>query len=616
MFIIDPNIQVWMTLFFVVGAIGLYTVEKLPMEYISIALMGVLLLFFQIFPVPGPDGRNLLDAARILEGFANPALIAVLALLVVGQGMVNTRALTRAVQSVFLLGGTQPALTRILALIFVLVISAFLNNTPVVVIFIPIMQALSDRLGASASSVMMPLSFAAILGGMTTLIGSSTNLLVSSSLIELGETPFTFFEFTLPGLFLASVGLIYVLFIAPRILPDRATLANTLMGESGKQFIAQITVLEDSKLVGEESAAGIFPSLRDMTVRLILRGEHAELPPFDGFALRPGDVLVVAATRKALTDALGRGAGVMHTEFSVPDDGEEAKELGLGEGDQVLAEVMVTPASRLIGQNLEQIGFRYKFSSIVLGLQRRSRMIRTRMTEIPLEAGDVLLIQGGSESVQALRGHRDLLLMEWSAMELPAPNLARRANLIFLGVVGLAASGIMPIVVSALLGAAVMLFTGVLNIRQAARAVDRNLVLMVATALALGSAMQETGAAAFIADGVIGIFGFSHPAVVLSVFFLLVAVISNVISNNACAVLFTPIAVGIAAGLGVDPKIFAVAVVFAANCSFATPVGYQTNLLVMGPGHYRFSDFVRAGFPLTVILWLVFSFFAPWYYSL
>jgi di/tricarboxylate transporter len=451
---------------------------------------------------------------------------------------------------------------------------------------------------------------------MTTLIGSSTNLLVSSSLIELGETPFTFFEFTLPGLFLASVGLIYVLFIAPRILPDRATLANTLMGESGKQFIAQITVLEDSKLVGEESAAGIFPSLRDMTVRLILRGEHAELPPFDGFALRPGDVLVVAATRKALTDALGRGAGVMHTEFSVPDDGEEAKELGLGEGDQVLAEVMVTPASRLIGQNLEQIGFRYKFSSIVLGLQRRSRMIRTRMTEIPLEAGDVLLIQGGSESVQALRGHRDLLLMEWSAMELPAPNLARRANLIFLGVVGLAASGILPIVVSALLGAAVMLFTGVLNIRQAARAVDRNLVLMVATALALGSAMQETGAAAFIADGVIGIFGFSHPAVVLSVFFLLVAVISNVISNNACAVLFTPIAVGIAAGLGVDPKIFAVAVVFAANCSFATPVGYQTNLLVMGPGHYRFSDFVRAGFPLTVILWLVFSFFAPWYYSL
>ncbi|MBL6933831.1 MAG: SLC13 family permease [Alphaproteobacteria bacterium] len=616
MFAIDPDIQIWMTLFFVVGAIGLYMVEKLPMEYVSIALMGVLLLFFQIFPVLGPDGRNLLDAARILEGFANPALIAVLALLVVGQGMVNTRALTHVVQSVFLLGGTQPALTRILALIFVLVISAFLNNTPVVVIFIPIMQALSDRLGASASSVMMPLSFAAILGGMTTLIGSSTNLLVSSSLIELGETPFTFFEFTLPGLFLASVGLVYVLFVAPRILPDRATLANTLIGEGGKQFIAQITVLEDSKLVGEESAAGIFPSLRDMTVRLILRGEHAELPPFDGFALRPGDVLVVAATRKALTDALGRGAGVMHTEFRAPDDEEEAKELGLGEGDQVLAEVMVTPASRLIGQNLEQIGFRYKFSSIVLGLQRRSRMIRTRMTEIPLEAGDVLLVQGGSEAVQALRGHRDLLPMEWSAMELPAPNLARRANLIFLGVVGLAATGTLPIVVSALLGAAVMIFTGVLNIRQAARAVDRNLVLMVATALALGSAMQETGAAAFIADNIIGFLGLSHPAVVLSVFFLMVAVISNVISNNACAVLFTPIAVGIAVGLGVDPKIFAVAVVFAANCSFATPVGYQTNLLVMGPGHYRFSDFVRAGFPLTVILWLVFSFFAPWYYGL
>jgi di/tricarboxylate transporter len=446
---------------------------------------------------------------------------------------------------------------------------------------------------------------------MTTLIGSSTNLLVNSSLTNLGEARFEFFDFTEPGLFLAIVGLIYVLFVMPRILPDRTTdqLANTLINESGKasgkQFIAQIPVLEDSNLVGEESAAGIFPSLSDMTMLQILRGNHAFMRPFDdNFALRPGDVLVLAGTRKALTDA----------QHVIDAAGEQAKELGLGEGGQVLAEVMVTPASRLIGQNLEQIGFRYRFNSVVLGVQRRSRMIRTRMTEIHLEAGDVLLIQGGSAAVQALSTHRDLLLIEGSAKDLPVSNLAWCASLIFLSVVGLAASGILPIVVSALLGAAAMIFTGALNIRQAARAVDRNLALMVVAALALGSAMQATGAAIFLAEGVSSIP--SHPAVVLSVFFLLVAMVSNVISNNACAVLFTPIAVTIATSLHMDPKVFAVAVVFAANCSFATPIGYQTNLMVMGPGHYRFDDFVRAGLPLTLILWLAFSLFAPWYYNL
>lgn len=616
MFAVDPSWLIWATLFFVAGAIALYSLEQVPMEFVSIGLIGLLLVFFQLFPVRGPEGENLMGAARILEGFANPALIAVLALLVLGQAMVNTRALEHAAQTVFQIEGLSPALSLILILICVSVISAFLNNTPVVVIFIPIMQALAERLKRSASMVMMPLSFVAILGGMTTLIGSSTNLLVSSSLIELGHRPFSFFEFTIPGLFLASVGLVYVLFIAPRILPDRATLANVLIRESGKQFIAQITVLEDSRLVGEKAAAGMFPSLRDMTVRMVLRGEHAELPSFDGIVLRPGDVLIVAATRKALTDAIARGAGVLHTEFSGSDDDVKGKKAGADESDQVLAEVMVTPASRLIGQNLEQIGFRYKFHSIVLGLQRRSRMIRARMTEIPLEAGDVLLIQGSSKDVQALRANRDVLPMEWSATELPAPKLARRANMIFFAVIGLAAFEILPIVVAAMLGAAAMLFTGVLNIRQASRAIDRNLVLMVAAALALGGAMTETGAAAVLANSVIDLIGWSHPALVLSAFFLVVAVLTNIISNNACAVLFTPIAVSIANGLGVDPMIFAVAVVFGANCSFATPVGYQTNLLVTGPGHYRFADFIRVGLPLTFIIWISFSLFAPWYYDL
>ena len=600
------------TLFFVLLAILLYAWERMAMEIISVGIIGLLLVFYTIFPYLDADGNNLLRPSKILAGFSNPALITVLSLLVIGQAIVNTRSLERATQFVVGLSPKNPFFSMVFALIFVLIISAFLNNTPVVVIFIPIMQILADRFSRSASAFMMPLSFVAILGGMTTLLGSSTNLLISNSLADLGLRQFSFFEFTVPGLVLAATGFLYIVFIAPKILPNRRTLANTLIDGDGKQFLAQVTVNEDSKLIGEEAVAGIFPSLKEMTVRMILRGEHAELTPFDGFKLRSGDVLVVAATKKALTNVLATGVGVLSTEYI-----EKSKSrVGDGKLSQILSEIMITPGSRLVGQNLEQIGFRYRFNSIVLGLQRRTRMIRTKMTEIALEAGDILLVQGSAENIESLRNHRDLIPMAWSYTDIPSPKLAMRANIIFFSVIALAATHLLPIVVAAVLGAAAVIFTGVINIRQAGRAIDRRLFLLIVSALALGTAMYETGAAAFLADIIIQLFGTSSPAVVLSAFFFLVAFLTNIISNNACAVLFTPIAVNLAETLGVDPMIFAIGLVFAANCSFVTPLGYQTNLLVIGPGHYKFNDFVKVGLPLSVLLWLVFSLFVPWYYGL
>ena len=612
MFVLEPHLLMAATLFFVVLAILLYAWERMAMEIISVGIIGLLLVFYTIFPYLDADGNNLLRPSKILAGFSNPALITVLSLLVIGQAIVNTRSLERATQFVVGLSPKNPFFSMVFALIFVLIISAFLNNTPVVVIFIPIMQILADRFSRSASAFMMPLSFVAILGGMTTLLGSSTNLLISNSLADLGLRQFSFFEFTVPGLVLAATGFLYIVFIAPKILPNRRTLANTLIDGDGKQFLAQVTVNEDSKLIGEEAVAGIFSSLKEMTVRMILRGEHAELTPFDGFKLRSGDVLVVAATKKALTNVLATGVGVLSTEYI-----EKSKSrVGDGKLSQILSEIMITPGSRLVGQNLEQIGFRYRFNSIVLGLQRRTRMIRTKMTEIALEAGDILLVQGSAENIESLRNHRDLIPMAWSYTDIPSPKLAMRANIIFFSVIALAATHLLPIVVAAVLGAAAVIFTGVINIRQAGRAIDRRLFLLIVSALALGTAMYETGAAAFLADIIIQLFGTSSPAVVLSAFFFLVAFLTNIISNNACAVLFTPIAVNLAETLGVDPMIFAIGLVFAANCSFVTPLGYQTNLLVIGPGHYKFNDFVKVGLPLSLLLWLVFSLFVPWYYGL
>ncbi len=622
--LIEPNFQMWLTYALILGALVLYALERAPMEVISIGVVCSLLVMFHLFPVPSVSGANRLDAARILQGFANPALVTVLALLVMGQGMVRAGVLDVVAKWVLKLGGGRQWRSIGLALIVATAVSAFLNNIPVVIIFIPIMQAMANRFANSPSKLMIPLSYAAVLGGMTTLVGSSTNLLVNSAMIELNVPPFSFFDFSIPGVVMALCGFFYVFLVAPRLLPDRASLTDRLLDGSGKQFIAQLTVARQSPLVGKGAPGGLFASLPDMTIRMVQRGEEAILPPFEGFAARPGDVLVVAATRKALTEALARDANLLHPDLqpqerpAKSDSKARTRTEGSSpwdESSQVVVEVMVAPASRLQGQTLRMVGFNHQTHCVVLGIQRRSRMIRTRMTDIRLEAGDVLLIQGAAADVNGLKLNRDVVLMEWSAEELPALTHARPAAVIFVITIGLAAAGLMPLVVATLSGAVAMVALGVLTVGQATRAVDARIVATIGAALALGVALQETGGAQYFAQGLVALFEGYGPAVVLSLFFLLVAGLSNIISTKTAAVLFTPIAIDIAQALGVEPQAFAVAVVFAANCSFASPLGYQTNLLVLGPGHYRFLDFARAGIPLIFLLWIVFTLFVPWWYG-
>lgn len=613
--LVEPTFHMWAVFALIGAALAVYIWDRFTIELTSLGVIAALMLFFEVFPLPETRDGGTLGAARFLEGFGNSALITVVALLVMGQGLIRSGVLDQVVRVISRTQRRSALLSIMVVLVMAAAMSAFLNNTPVVVIFIPILQALAHHVSWSASSVMIPMSFAAILGGSTTLIGSSTNLLVSGSLTGLGQSPLTMFEFTVPALVLASTGMLYTLFVAPRLLPDRASLAAELVsgGSGGRQFIGEVTVGRNSKLIGEQPVAGMFPSLKDVTVRLVQRGERAYLPPFEGLALRRGDVVVLAATRDALTDLLKRDPGLTSSDEIDGDTDEGGKR---PRESQVIAEVMVAPASRLIGQNLEQIGFRYRFGCIVLGIQRRSRMIRTQMSEIRLEAGDVLLIQGRRTYIHALRGNQDMLLMEWSAADMPEPHHARRAVLIFLAMVAAASTGVVPIVVAAVTAAGAMIAVGCLNVRQASRAIDRRIIMLIAASLAMGTALQQTGGAEYIAQQTVALLADAGPSVLISVFFLIVALLTNVISNNACAVLFTPIAVSMANTLEVDPHIFAIAVLFAANCSFASPIGYQTNLLVMGPGHYKFVDFVKAGMPLLLIVWLTFSVFAPYYYDL
>lgn len=611
---IETNlVAMWVTFALIFSALVLYALEKLPVEITSLSVLCAFMIYFHFFPINDDNGRNLLRAGELIVGFANPALITVLALLVIGHGMVRTGVLERVAGIVMSAGGGSRLITILITLVIVLLVSGFLNNIPVVVIFIPIMEAVASRFSVSTSKVMMSLSFAAVLGGMTTLIGSGTNLLVSGALEELGEKPFSFFEFLVPGMVMAAVGLLFIMIVLPKLLVDRASITQNYMEPDGKHFLAQITIGEGSELIGLQSKSGIFGAYPDMTLRVIERSDEAYLPPFEDVMLRKGDVLVVSATRSALQDALAHDPHLLVPELG---DGKENEELRWQEGDRILAEVMIKPSSRMVGQNLSMIGFRYNSHCVVLGIQRRARMMRKRITEFILEEGDVLLVQGQPQDIKALRRSEDVVLLEWSAEELPALDHAKRAVLIFGFVIFSASTGFLPVMVASIIGAVAMVALGVLRFSTAVRSLDSKIFTMIPAALAMGLAMQVTGGAEYLAQNLLWALDGASVSVILSAFFLLIAILSNIISAKAAAVLFTPIAVGISRELDVPIEAFAVAVVFAANCAIATPIGYQTSLLVMGPGHYTFTDFARGGVPLIIVLWICYSLFAPWYYGL
>ncbi len=634
-FAMDQSFNMWFMLFLTGAAIYAFISEKHPMEVISIVLMTVLLLYGQIFPVIDESGTNQLSAQAILSGFSNPSLIAVMALLVMGQGMIHTDSL-RFLTNLLVIENNKFAWVSILMiLVFVMVLSAFMNNTPLVIIAIPIIQSLLHTTRMHGSTIMMSLSFVAILGGMTTLVGSSTNLLVSSSMEELGQSPLSFFDFTIPGSIMAAIGFVYVIFVLPGLLPKRGETIKEELGGAETEFVAELDIAQDSKLVGEIAEEGRFPSLKDLNVKLIQRAGQLILPPFTDQTIESGDILIVAATREALSSLLSKYPGYLLSDDdaeaihgndsngTTEDEESESSTVLENAQTRVLAKIMVTPASRMVDMSIENTGLDKRFGVIVLGIRRRARVVRRRLGRIRLEAGDVLLVVGKDNNINSLRQNSDFIVLSGSKRDLPLLSKAPVALSIFLAVIASAALGFVSIPVAAFSGAAAMVGTGCLNLRQATRAIDRKIFLLVGSMLALGSALQATGGAEYIAGLILSVPHGDSPLFIAAVLFLIVAIATNVLTNNACAILFTPIAINIAndfgAVEGLDHSltyIFALTVAFGANCSFASPIGYQTNLLVMGPGQYRFRDFVKAGTPLVLVIWITYIFIAKYYFGL
>jgi len=596
--------QMWATMAIIAVAVFLYFREKFSIESISVGVIVAFLIFFHFFT---PEGAANLDSKSLLSGFGAPALMAIMALLVVGQGMYHTGALEGPILKINSALEKRPKRTLALVFLIAFAVSMFMNNTPVVVMFIPVLTAMALRMRGNASHLMMPLSFICILAGMTTLIGSSTNLLVNG---ETGEK-LSFFTQLKPGLILSVAGAIYIGIFSKYLLPARQSLENEI-SEAGRQYIAQIAISENHPLRGASPTAGLYPALKNVTVRMIQRGETSLLPPFEQ-ELESGDILIVAATRKSLSALLSSNRQYLRGMLNIAGFHDESQSEG-GSETIVISEAVIAPGSRMVGRNIEQIGFRRQTGTLVLGIQRRTRMIRSRMLDIRLEAGDVLLLFGYEHNMADLRTNRDLLLLDWSTSELPDIRKSMAARLIFAGTILTAATGILPIEIAALSGAIGMLATGCLNIRQAVRALDMRIFLLIGAAFTMSKALENTQGAAFLANKTVEAFLPMGNMALIAALFLMIALMTNIISNAATALIFAPIALNIAEQTGISEIVMILTVIFAANCCFATPIAYQTNLLVMGPGRYKFSDFAKFGLPLVFVIWATYCIMLPFLY--
>ncbi|PPR15455.1 MAG: hypothetical protein CFH33_01428 [Alphaproteobacteria bacterium MarineAlpha9_Bin3] len=602
--------EMLLTLSLMIFAIIGYSTRKFPIDAVSISVLGLLFLIFEIFPVKGISIDN------FIQGFANHGLLTVMALLVVAQGVYSTGILNTFVDNIMHLNKdlkTSKNTLLILLLLMVALFSSVMNNTPIIIIFIPLVSIIAEKMNLSISKALIPLSYAGILGGMTTLVGSSTNIIGAEVAKDLGVDGINFFSVTIPGLAIAIPGLLFVLFILPKIMPKRINTSISLSNSQDK-FIAQIEIDTESDLIGQESKNGTFSALPEMKILLIQRGEHS-LSAYQNTKIQKDDILVISADRTVIESALIKYGEQLHPTISDTDN-INFNDNNINSGEQILAEVLVSPDSRMAGRDLEESRFRKFTNCIVLGIKRSSKIYREQITDIILEAGDVLLIQGSKQSVNNLKEYPDILLLDHTSTILPRKKYARRSLAIFLFTVITIATGIIPSVAAAMIGASAMLASRVLSAERAINSLNRHVFLTIVSMLALSHAIVATGLAQYGAYSMLNYFPNSSPAMIISILFLTVSIMTNFLTNNASAALFMPLGISIASSLNIDVLPFVITIILAANCSFATPYGYQTNLLVMAAGDYKFKHFVKGGVPLTIICWLAFTLFAPWYYNL
>lgn len=579
-------------------ALFLFTRKNLPLEVSSLGLLGTLTVVFALFPFESAGGH--FEAVGFFLGFGHEALIAVCSLMVIGQGLVNTGALEPVGRVLTRAWAISPFLSLLATLLVSAVLSAFINNTPIVVLLLPILISVCLRTKTSASKVLMPMGFATLVGGMTTTIGTSTNLLVVSVASDMGQPRLQMFDFFLPAAIASGVAIAYLWLLAPRMLPKREI---DLTDSSPRLFQARLHIDENSPCVGKSVAETKKLAGNGINLIRINRGDH-QIYPLPDAVLHAGDRLRVLDTAKKIREASSALKATLYSGDTRVDE-----EHPLRAENQTVAEIAVVAGSSLDRANLRYTGFLQRHQLFVLALHRAGKDIWKQGEEIMdviLEQGDVLLVQGSKDEISKLKRSTEFLVLDASE-EVPRTKRAPLALIILAAVVVTAAFGLLPIAVSSLAGAIVMVATRSLTMGTAIRAISPSVFFVVAASLALGEALLITGASEYMTEVFLFFTRDASPGMVLSALILLIAIFTNIVSNNAAAVIGTPIGIGIAEQLGVSPEPFILAVLFGANLSYATPMSYKTNLLVMSAGNYTFNDFLKVGLPLTVFMWLTYS---------
>ena len=586
-----PNLHALGVMLLTVVALYAFSKDTWLLEVTSLSLLVILVLVFALFPYAE------FDPVDLFAGFANEALIAVCALMILGQGLVRTGALEPVGRMLGKLWGRAPFLSLLLTLVVGAFLSAFVNNTPIVVLLLPILISVCLRNKSSPAKVLMPMGFATLLGGMATTIGTSTNLLVVNVAADLGLEAFGLFDFALPASIAACVGVVYLWLIAPLLLPERE---SKLLDPSPRLFNARLLLKENSLVLGKTLGEAISLTGGDMKVVRVRRGETMVMPLPD-VVLKVGDRLRVQDTPSNLKKYEEALKAELYSGDTRVDD-----EHPLAGDNQTLAEIAVVQGSSLDRANLSYARFLDRYQLAVLALHRAGKDVwraTEEIHEVILQPGDVLLVQGPREQLSLLKRSTEFMVLD-SSIDLPSSARAPLALGILATVVAMAALGIMPIAIAAVAGCAAMLLTRCLSMGESLRAISPSVYFVVAASLALGMALQVTGATVYLTEVFLYVTAGSPPIVVLSALMLLLAVLTNIVSNNAAAVIGTPIAVGIAQALQLPAEPFVLAVLFGANMSYATPMAYKTNLLVMSAGNYTFREFVKVGVPLTILMWI------------
>mgnify|MGYP001179420011 CR=1 FL=1 len=581
----------------VIGAVAftLFASERVPIQLSSLLLLIALALLFQIFPLRGEDP---LTGTDMFFGFGHPALAGVAGLMVLGHSLVATGALDPLTRVLGRLWSRNEWLASLAVLAASMGLSVFINDTPVVVLMLPVLMNAALRANISPARTLMPMNFAVLIGGTATTIGTSTNLLVVSIAEDLGVDPFRVFEFAPLVLTAAVPALLYLWLIAPRLLMRGRT--TEVDRQSARLYEAAMLVVPGSYADGREVAElsrRMPPTVR--ALRLIRGRSSWSLLDSTRIRCLPGDVLLVQgspADLKELEAAVG-------LRFTYVQSGELERNKG-----QQLAEIAITGSSRWVGSTVRAFRLKDRYGVALLGLHRPAALESMLMGEsaeepadVPLRAGDVLLVQGPHERIEALSQDPTLLMLD-GRLDLPHSHKAGIALAAMAGSIALAAFGILPIAISVAFGVAVLLATGAIGLGGVGRALKTDVIFLIAASLALGRAFTATGLDDRFAALVLDLVSGASPAVVVATIMAMMSLVTNFVSNSAAAAIGTPIAVSVAQQLGLPPEPFVLAVLFGCNLSYATPMAYQTNLLIMSAANYRFADFVRVGVPLVLLM--------------